>query len=151
LEKLLAIVNEARLYYAKESAERRLGTKALRSEIARKAYERREIANTRTTGNEVLPFNVFKDPYLLDILGLKDNFAEADLEKAILLELEAFLLEFGNGFSFVARQKRMSIGEDDFYLDLLFYHRDLRRLVAVELKIGKFKPAYMGQMKLYLQ
>ncbi len=98
-----------------------------------------------------MPFNAFKDPYLLDVLGLRDNFVEADLEKAILVELESFLLEFGKGFSFVARQKRMTIDEDDFYLDLLFYSRDLRRLVAVELKIGKFKPQYMGQMRLYLK
>jgi predicted nuclease of restriction endonuclease-like (RecB) superfamily len=143
--------DEARLFYAKESVEHRLGTKDLRRAIARKAYERREIANTRVEEPSALPFNVFKDPYLLDVLGLKDNFAEADLEKAILLELESFLLEVGHGFSFVARQKRMSIEEDDFYLDLLFYHRDLRRLVAVELKIGKFKPQYKGQMELYLK
>ncbi|MCL2544629.1 MAG: PDDEXK nuclease domain-containing protein [Clostridia bacterium] len=143
--------DEARLFYANESAQHRLGTKELRYQISRKAYERREIANTRASESAALPFNVFKDPYLLDVLGLRDNFAEADLEKAILLELETFLLEFGRSFSFVARQKRMTIDEDDFYLDLLFYHRDLRRLVAMELKIGKFKPQYMGQMELYLK
>ena len=143
--------DEARLYYANEVAKHNLGVRDLRREISRKSYERREIANTRIGEDDMLPFNVFKDPYLLDLFGLKDNFAEADLEKAILLELESFLLEFGNGFSFVARQKRMSIDEDDFYLDLLFYHRDLRRLVAVELKIGKFKPQYKGQMELYLR
>lgn len=143
--------DEARLYYANEVARRNLGVQDLRREIARKSYERREIANTRVNESSPLPFNVFKDPYLLDVLGLKDNFLEADLEKAILAELELFLLEFGNGFSFVARQKRMTIDEDDFYLDLLFYHRDLRRLVAVELKIGKFKPQYKGQMELYLK
>jgi predicted nuclease of restriction endonuclease-like (RecB) superfamily len=143
--------DEARLYYANEVAQRNLGIHGLRREIARKAYERREIANTRVDELSPLPFNVFKDPYLLDVLGLKDNFVEADLEKAILVELESFLLEFGNGFSFVARQKRMTIDDDDFYLDLLFYHRDLRRLVVVELKIGKFKPQYKGQMELYLK
>ena len=143
--------NEARLFYANESAQRCLSTKELRRQIARKAFERKEIANTQMDESAALPFNIFKDPYLLDVLGLKDNFAEADLEKAILLELEAFLLEFGHGFSFVARQKRMTIDEDDFYLDLLFYHRDLCRLVAVELKIGKFKPQYKGQMELYLK
>jgi len=143
--------DEARLFYAKEAAELNFGIQALRREIARKAYERREIANTRSSESAPLPFNVFKDPYMLDVLGLKDNFAEADLEKAILAELESFLLEFGNGFSFVARQKRMTVGGDDFYLDLLFYHRDLRRLVAVELKIGKFKLSYKGQMELYLK
>jgi hypothetical protein len=94
---------------------------------------------------------VFKDPYLLDILGLKDNFAEADLEKAILTELETFILEFGHGFSFVARQKRMIIDGEDIVLDLLFYHRVLKRLVAVELKLGRFKAEFMGQMLLYLK
>jgi predicted nuclease of restriction endonuclease-like (RecB) superfamily len=142
VEVLSQKTDDARLYYAKEAAERNFGIQDLRREIARKAYERREIANTRTSKSAPLPFNVFKDPYMLDVLGLKDNFAEADLEKAILSELESFLLEFGNGFSFIARQKRMTVDGDDFYLDLLFYHRDLRRLVAVELKIGKFKPSY---------
>jgi predicted nuclease of restriction endonuclease-like (RecB) superfamily len=143
--------DDGRLFYANEVAERNLSVQDLRREIARKAYERREIANTRIDESAELPFNVFKDPYLLDVLGLKDSFSEADLEKAILSELEQFLLEFGNGFSFIARQKRMTVDEDDFYLDLLFYHRDLRRLVAVELKIGKFKPQYKGQMELYLK
>ena len=142
---------EARLYYANEAVQRVLSVQDLRREISRKAYERREIANTRTNESHALPFNVFKDPYLLDVLGLKDNFDEGDLEKAILSELESFLLEFGNGFSFVARQKRMTVDGDDFYLDLLFYHRDLCRLVAVELKIGKFRPAHKGKMELYLK
>jgi len=143
--------NEARLYYAKDSAERNLGTKELRRQISRKAYERREIANTQISDDSALPFNVFKDPYLLDVLGLKDNFAEADLEKAILIELEKFILEVGHGFTFVERQKRMTMDGDDFTLDLLFFHRTLRRLVAVELKIGKFKPQYTGQMRFYLK
>lgn len=98
-----------------------------------------------------MPFNVFKDPYLLDIFGLKENFLEGDLEKAILTELEKFILEFGNGFAFIERQKRMTMDDDDFYLDLLFYHRTLKRLVAVELKLGKFKPQYKGQMEFYLK
>jgi hypothetical protein len=97
------------------------------------------------------PELVFRDPYILDFLGLQDRYLEKDLEDAILREMESFLLELGAGFTFVARQKRLSIGADDFYLDLLFYHRNLRRLVALELKIGKFKPAYKGQMELYLR
>ena len=83
--------NDARLFYAKDSVERRLGTKELRRQISRKAFERREIANTQISDVSAIPFNVFKDPYLLDVLGLKDNFAEADLEKAILMELEKFI------------------------------------------------------------
>ena len=94
---------------------------------------------------------VFRDPYFLDFLGLKGAFQEKDLEAAILRDMEAFILELGAGFSFMARQKRIIVDGDDFYLDLLFYHRDLRRLVAIELKMEKFKPDFKGQMELYLK
>jgi len=142
---------KARLFYAKEAATRHLGKMELRNQISRKAYERREIANAQLKETSKVPFNVFKDPYLLDTLGLKENFLEADLEKAILKELEAFILEFGNGFTFVEQQKRMIMDGDDYTLDLLFYHRGLKRLVAIELKIGKFIPQYEGQMRFYLK
>ena len=97
------------------------------------------------------PALLLKDPYLLDFLGLNDRYLERDLEDAILRELEQFLLELGAGFTFMARQKRLQIDNDDFYIDLLFYNRKLRRLVAVELKIGDFRPEYKGQMALYLR
>jgi len=139
------------MYYAKDALERNYGVRELRHQISRKAYERREIANTELSEQSTVPFNVFKDPYLLDALGLKENHLEADLEGALLVELEAFLLEFGRGFAFIERQKRMCIGEDEVVLDLLFYNRLITRLVAVELKIGRFKAAYKGQMELYLK
>jgi len=142
---------QARLYYANDVATRHLGVRDLRQQISRKAYERREIANTQLSEKSIVPFNVFKDPYLLDTLGLKENFLESDLEKAILIELEAFILEFGHGFTFVERQKRMTMDDEDFTLDLLFFHRVLKRLVAIELKIGKFIPQYKGQMEFYLK
>ena len=142
---------EAKLFYAKDAVSRRLGIRELRKQISRKAYERREIANSQLSEVSSVPFNTFKDPYLLDILDLKENFLEADLEKAVLEELEKFILEFGQGFTFVERQKRMIIDGEDIILDLLFYHRILKRLVAVELKIGVFKAAYKGQMELYLK
>ena len=88
---------------------------------------------------------------MLDFLGLKDTYSEADLEAAILREMERFLLELGIGFTFVARQKRITIDAEDFHLDLLFYHRKLRRLVAVELKLGKLRAGDKGQMELYLR
>jgi len=94
---------------------------------------------------------VIRDPYVLDFLDLRDTYSEKELEAAIIKELEYFLLELGTDFSFIARQKRMTIGAEDFYLDLLFYHRRLKRLVAIELKIGKFKAAFKGQMELYLK
>jgi len=143
--------DEAKLYYLQDAAERQLSTKEMRRQISRKAYERQEIANAQLTESSAIPSNVFKDPYLLDVLGLKDNFLEADLEMAILTKLEAFILEFGRGFTFVERQKRMIIDGEDLWLDLLFYQRDLRRLVAVELKLGTFKAQHKGQMELYLK
>ncbi|GHV69640.1 DUF1016 domain-containing protein [Spirochaetia bacterium] len=151
LELLPVNSEKAQLYYAHDAAGRYLGVRELRRQIERKAYERREIANSQLSADSAIPFNVFKDPYLLDTLGLKENFLEADLEKAILTELEKFILEFGHGFAFVERQKRMIIDNEDIVLDLLFYHRKLKRLVAVELKLGKFKAAYKGQMELYLK
>jgi predicted nuclease of restriction endonuclease-like (RecB) superfamily len=143
--------DEARMYYANDAATRNYGTRELRRQISRKAYERREIANTELSNDSTVPFNVFKDPYLLDMFGLKDNYLEADLEKAILTEIEAFILEFGHGFSFVERQKRMIVDGEDIVLDLLFFHRKLKRLVAVELKLGRFQATDMGQMLLYLK
>jgi len=142
---------DSRLYYANDAATRNYGTMELRRQISRKAYERREIANMALSSESQIPFNAFKDPCLLDAFGLKDNFLEADLEKAILTELESFILEFGHGFTFVERQKRMIIDGQDIILDLLFFHRTLKRLVAVELKLGEFKAAYMGQMLLYMK
>ncbi len=97
------------------------------------------------------PDLVFRDPYFLDFLGLKDAYNEKDLESAILRELERFILELGEGFAFVARQKRITIDAEDFYIDLLFYHRKLRRLVVVELKMDKFRAADKGQIELYLR
>lgn len=94
---------------------------------------------------------ILKDPYLLDFLDIKDRFLEKDLEDAILHQLEEFLLELGNGFTFVARQKRIMLDNDDYYIDLLFYNRKLKKLIAIDLKIGDFKPEYKGQMELYLR
>ena len=97
------------------------------------------------------PDLVFRDPYVLDFLGLKDSYGERDMEQSILRELEAFLLELGSDFAFVARQKRITVDHEDYYLDLLFYHRRLRRLVAIDLKLGRFQAADKGQMELYLR
>ena len=97
------------------------------------------------------PALFLKDPYLLDFLDLKDNFSEKDLENAILMELERFILEMGSDFAFMGRQRRIQIGGHDYYLDLLFYHRKLKRLVLIELKLGDFKADYKGQVELYLK
>jgi len=149
-------------FYAEMCRVERWSVRALRDKIDSMLYERtaisrkpekvarKELAALRDQ-DRMSPDLVFRDPYVLDFLNLKDAYSESDLESAILRDLEKFLLEFGVGFAFVARQKRIAIDNEDFYLDLLFFHRKLKRLVAVELKLGKFKAAYKGQMELYLR
>jgi predicted nuclease of restriction endonuclease-like (RecB) superfamily len=142
---------EAKLFYAQEAAAQGFGVRELRKQIATKIYERKQIANTQLSSGSKIPVNTFKDPYIFDFFELKDTYLEKDLEAAILRELESFILELGKGFAFVERQKRMIIDDEDFYLDLLFYHRRQKRLIAIELKIGKFQAKYKGQMELYLK
>ena len=125
-------------------------TSALLSlESLKKSPELNWLNCVKTTGSR--PFLSSKIPYVLDFLGLNDRYLERDLEDAILREIETFLLELGDGFAFLGRQKRIQIDSDDFYLDLLFYHRHLRRLIAIDLKLGDFKAEYKGQMELYLR
>ncbi len=138
-------------FYSKLVCENPMGVRKLREQISRKVYERIENANLQIIENKNIEPGIFKDPYLLDFLNLEAGYLENDLEKAILKELELFLLELGTGFTFVERQKRMIIDGDDYYLDLLFYHRKIKRLVAIELKIDKFRAKYKGQMELYLK
>lgn len=151
-----------REFYTEMCRLERWSTRMLRERIDSMLYERtalsrkpedlirQELAALREA-DKLTPDLVFRDPYVLDFLGLTNTFSERDLEAAILRELERFLLELGTGFTFVARQKRMSIDNEDFYLDLLFFHRRLRRLVAIDLKLGKFTASDKGQMELYLR
>jgi predicted nuclease of restriction endonuclease-like (RecB) superfamily len=149
-------------FYAEICRVERWSVRTLRDKIASMLYERTALSRkpealarteleTLREQDLLTPDLVFRDPYVLDFLDLKDSYSEKDLESAILREIESFLLELGAGFSFIARQKRMTVDGDDFYLDLLFFHRDLRRLVAVELKLDKFRPDHFGQMALYLR
>ncbi len=143
--------SDARAFYARHAMEGKWGKRELQHQIERKAFERAEIADSKLALAEASHLGgSFKDPYFLDFLGLKEGYLEDELENALLKELELFILELGKGFTFVERQKRMIIDSEDFYLDLLFYHRKLKRLVAVELKIDRFKAAFKGQMELYL-
>ncbi|EPH1778128.1 PDDEXK nuclease domain-containing protein [Klebsiella pneumoniae subsp. pneumoniae] len=149
-------------YYAQMAGTERWSVRTMRERIDSMLYERtalsqkpeetiaQELATLRDA-QRMTPALVMRDPYILDFLGLRDSWQESDLEAAIIREMEAFLLELGAGFCFVARQKRIQIDDEDFHLDLLFYNRKLRRLVAVELKIGEFKAAHKGQMELYLR
>ena len=143
---------EARLFYTQQAA---WGKRELARQIERKAFERSHIADSKLALAAAPDLTdalagSFKDPYFFDFLGLPQGYLENDLEQALIRELEQFILELGKGFAFVERQKRMIIDGEDFYLDLLFYHRRLKRLVAVELKIDRFKAAHKGQMELYL-
>lgn len=149
-------------FYAEMCRVERWSVRKLRDKIDGMLFERtalskkpeklaaQELAQLRDE-DILTPDMVFRDPYFLDFLGLKDTWSERDLETAIVREMESFLLELGEGFAFVARQKRMVIDGKDFVLDLLFYHRQLRRLVAIDLKLEEFKPAHKGQMELYLR
>jgi predicted nuclease of restriction endonuclease-like (RecB) superfamily len=154
--------NLKRDFYAEMCRIERWSVRTLRQRIGSMLFERtalskkpdeliaHELANLRQT-DILTPDLVLKDPYILDFLGLRDRYLEKDLEDAILRELENFLLELGAGFTFVARQKRLQIDNDDFYIDLLFYNRRLKRLVAIELKMDDFRAEHKGQMELYLR
>ena len=151
----------ARDFYAEMCRIERWDVRTLRQKIGSMLFQRTALSKRPTAvisaeisklrEGQMSPDTVFRDPYLLDLLGLKGAYSERDLERAILREIEGVLLELGTGFAFVARQKRMSVGKDDFHLDLLFFHRHLRRLIAVELKLESFQPAHVGQMELYLR
>jgi predicted nuclease of restriction endonuclease-like (RecB) superfamily len=151
-----------REFYAEMCRLERWSVRTLRAKIGGMLFERTAIAKqpeelarreleALRTEDRLTPDLVFRDPYVLDFLRLHDSYSEGDLEMAILRELESFLLELGGDFSFVARQKRITVDNEDYYLDLLFFHRRLRRLVALELKLEKFKAADKGQMELYLR
>ncbi|ALJ01710.1 PDDEXK nuclease domain-containing protein [Rufibacter tibetensis] len=162
--RLLAGVEDGlkREFYTELSLQERWSTRVLqermdsmlfeRSALSRKPEQllRQELGTLRSAG-AVTPDLVFRDPYVLDFLGLSDTYSERDLESAILAQLQQFIIELGSDFAFLARQKRILIDNEDFKIDLLFYHRGLRRLVAIDLKLGRFKAAYKGQMELYLK
>jgi predicted nuclease of restriction endonuclease-like (RecB) superfamily len=149
-------------FYAEMCRVERWSVRALHAKIQGMLFERtalskkpaelaRKELETLRREDILTPDLVFRDPYFLDFLGLADTYSEKDLETAILREVQQFILELGAGFAFIARQKRIAIDNDDHYIDLLFYHRPLHRLIAVDLKIGKFAAADKGQMELYLR
>ncbi len=149
-------------FYAEMCRIERWSTRTLQTRIDSMLFERTALSkkpeelirielDALRDADRMTPELVFRDPYVLDFLGLKDRYLEKDLEDAIMRELENFLLELGGGFSFIARQKRITVGHEDYYIDLLFFHRGLRRLIAIELKLGEFKPADKGQIELYLR
>ena len=151
-----------REFYLTLAATERWSKRTLQAKIDSMLFERTAISgkpeefikkelSTLRDDNVMSPDLVFKNPYFLEFTGLKGFYSEKSLEDCLVAHLEQFIIELGNGFSFVARQKRMIIDGEDFYLDLLFYHRRLHRLIAIELKKGRFKAEYKGQMELYLR
>lgn len=163
LRSLMGVKDElARTFYMEMCRMEHWDTRTLDDKIDTQLYERtaisrrpeevikRELQNVKET-NTLVPDLVFRSSYLLDILGLPDTFSEKDLEDAILSQIQLFIKEFGSDFAFLDRQKRITVDSVDYYIDLLFFHRGLKRLVVVDLKLGKFKPEYEGQMLLYLR
>ena len=150
-----------REFYIQMSIHERWSVRTLQERMETMLFERTAISQKpeetilnelKTLENEkkISPDLIFRDPYILDFMGLHDSYSEKDLESSILAQLQFFIIEMGSEFAFLSRQKRIIIDNEDFYIDLLFYHRGLKRLIAIDLKIGKFKAAYKGQMELYL-
>jgi predicted nuclease of restriction endonuclease-like (RecB) superfamily len=160
---LIYIENEIkREFYIQMTVHERWSVRTLQERIDSMLFERTAISKKpeQTIVNElktleiekkISPDLAFRDPYFLDFLGLHDSYSEKDLESSILAQLQYFITEMGSEFAFLARQKRITIDNEDFYIDLLFYHRGLKSLVAIDLKLGKFKANYKGQMELYLR
>lgn len=151
-----------RNFYAEMCRMERWNVQTLRKKIGSMLFERTALSRKPDSliqaevemlrkENRLTPDLVFRDPYFLQFLKLGDRYFEKDLEDAIMRELEQFLLELGSGFSFLARQKRIVVDNEDFHMDLLFFNRDLKRLVVIELKLEDFRVEYKGQMELYLR
>lgn len=153
-----------REYYILVSIQNNWSIRELREQTDKMLFERTALAKLPETETEIKiqlqnlkkqnktnPDLVFKNTYVLDFLNLPQFYNESDLENALITGIEKFIMELGNGFAFLERQKRISVDGEDYHLDLLFYHRKLKRLIAIDLKMGKFKPAYKGQMELYLR
>jgi predicted nuclease of restriction endonuclease-like (RecB) superfamily len=147
--------DQARQFYEEEALRGGWSVRQLDRQIATQFYERareskRKLAPRERLGDELSAQEEIRDPFVLEFLGLKDEYSETELEQALILHLEHFLLELGNDFAFVARQKRLRVGDEWYRIDLLFFHRRLRTLILIDLKLGKFTHADAGQMNLYL-
>ena len=159
--RLLSVRNEhARFFYETETLRGGWSVRQLDRQIGSQFYERTALSKNRAAmltsgqipspGDVVLPQEEIKDPFVLEFLDLKDEYSESDLEEALIRHLETFLMELGGDFCFMGRQRRLRIGDRWYRVDLLFFHRALRCLVVIDLKIGAFTHADAGQMHLYL-
>jgi len=162
--KTLIYINDElrREFYATLCLKEHWSTRTLQERVNSMLYERTALSKLpeKTVKmqlkelkekDKMTPELVFRDPYVLDFLELSDTYSERDLERAILNALEKFILELGKDFYFVARQKRITVDNEDYYIDLVFYHRKLRCFIVIDLKLGRFKADYKGQMELYLR
>jgi predicted nuclease of restriction endonuclease-like (RecB) superfamily len=149
--RLLSVSNtEARAYYEEEAIRGGWSVRQLDRQISTLAYQRLKGKSKRLPGEKASADEMIRDPFMLEFLGLKDEYSEGELEELLILELQQFLLELGNGFTFVGRQQRLRIGNESYRIDLRFFHRGLRCLVIVDLKVDKFTHADTGQMHMYL-
>lgn len=140
------------LYYLLMNIKERWSRKELRRQIKTASFERTMLSNQLISGVQTqVPQDFFKDPYIFEFLDLPDVYSEKDLEKAITLNLQKFIIEIGKGFTYMGEQFRIQVGNKDFYTDLLFYHRDLQCLVLFELKIEDFEPEFIGKLNFYLE
>ncbi|WP_031530887.1 PDDEXK nuclease domain-containing protein [Dyadobacter crusticola] len=163
IRQIIAIDDELkRSFYIEICKLEKWSSRQLQERINSMLYERTAISKkpeitiandleVLKTEQKVSPDLVFRDPYFLDFLGLADTYSERDLETSIIVELQRFITEMGSDFAFLARQKRITIDNRDYYIDLLFYHRRLKCLVAIDLKLGEFEAGFKGQMELYLR
>jgi predicted nuclease of restriction endonuclease-like (RecB) superfamily len=159
---LLYIENQAKREFYQMTVHERWSVRTLQERIGSMLFERTAISKkpeqtivnelkTVETEKKISPDLAFRDPCFIDFLGLHDSYSEKDLESSILVQLQHFVTEMASEFAFLARQKRITVDNEDLYIDLLFYHRGLKSLVAIDLKLGAFKANYKGQMELYLR
>ncbi|OHC71659.1 MAG: hypothetical protein A3H93_12005 [Rhodocyclales bacterium RIFCSPLOWO2_02_FULL_63_24] len=159
--RLLSVKNEqARRFYETEALRGGWSVSQIDRQIGSQFYERTALSHNKAAmlqkgeasepGDVLTPEQAIKDPFVLEFLNLKDEYSESDLEDALIQHLADFLLELGDDFSFVGRQRRLRIDDNWFRVDLLFFHRQLKCLVVIDLKVGKFSHADAGQMHLYL-
>ena len=143
---------EEKLFYIHAGINEKLSKRELERQLNSAVFERTLLANQKaSTLLTQLPQNLFKDPYIFEFLDLPDGHSEKDLEKALILNLQKFILEIGKGFTYMGNQYRLQVGNKDYYTDLLFYHRDLQCLVLFELKIQEFEPEFLGKLNFYLE
>jgi len=143
---------EEKLFYLHLAINDKLSVRDLERQLNSAVFERTLLANTKvSTVLTQLPQNLFKDPYIFEFLDLPDGHSEKDLEKALTLNLQKFILEIGKGFTYMGNQYRLQVGNKDYFTDLLFYHRDLQCLVLFELKIQEFEPEFLGKLNFYLE